>query len=135
MDGYYFLKNAGYDEEYYNIRLTHSYLNNDDTCTAGGIPNDIPFRTKFIKIHSYMIYEKIISLCDIMCTDKFLTLEGRLIELMIRRGIHENTLYHIPEAKKLKNEFDKMLGYNLYKLFPEFTICNLFSFLKKYYGI
>lgn len=54
-----------------------------------------------------------------MCTDKFLILEGRLIELMIRRGIHENTLYHIPEAKKLKNEFDKMLGYNLYKLFPD----------------
>lgn len=70
------------------------------------------------------IYEKIICLCDITCKDKFLTLEGRLIELIIRRGVDENTVYHIKETKKLKNEFDKMLGYNLYHLFKD-AIYNL----------
>ena len=29
MRGYEYLKNKGYDEEYANICLTHSYLNND----------------------------------------------------------------------------------------------------------
>lgn len=36
MNGYYYLKEAGYDEEYANISLVHSYLNNDINCTAGG---------------------------------------------------------------------------------------------------
>lgn len=34
MRGYEYLKNKGYDEEYANICLTHSYLNNDVTCSA-----------------------------------------------------------------------------------------------------
>ena len=29
------LKELGYDDEYANICLTHSYLNNDVYCTAG----------------------------------------------------------------------------------------------------
>ena len=56
LGGYYYLKNLGYDEEYYNICLTHSYLNNDVDCTGGGHPRDIPFRTNFIKNHEYTIY-------------------------------------------------------------------------------
>ena len=53
----YVLKELGYDEEYYNICLTHSYLNNDIVCTAGGVPNpkNNPFLTDFIKKHEYTI--------------------------------------------------------------------------------
>jgi len=119
MNGYTYIKELGYDDEYANICLTHSYLNNDVYCTAGGIPSDIPFRTNFIKNHEYTIYEKIINLCDLMCTSVNLTLEKRLIDIMRRRGVHENTVYHIKEAQKLKDEFDKMLGYNVYNLFPD----------------
>ena len=39
MRGYEYLKNKGYDEEYASICLTHSYLNNDILCTAGGVPD------------------------------------------------------------------------------------------------
>ena len=119
MNGYNYLKDLGYDEEFANICLTHSYLNNDINCTAGGIPKDIPFRTQFIKNHEYTIYEKIINLCDLMCTSVNLTLEKRLIDIMIRRGVHENTVYHIKEAQKLKQEIDNMLGFNVYNLFPD----------------
>ncbi len=61
MNGYNYLKEKGYDEEYCNICLTHSYLNNDIICTAGGVPNpDVnPFLTNFIKNHEYSIEEKI----------------------------------------------------------------------------
>ena len=69
MNGYNYIKELGYDDEYANICLTHSYLNNDVYCTAGGIPRDIPFRTEFIKNHEYTVYEKLINLCDLMCTD------------------------------------------------------------------
>ena len=118
MNGYYYLKELGYDDEYANVCLTHSYLNNDVNCTAGGIPRNIPFRTEFIKNHEYTIYEKIINLCDLMCTDIIMTVDKRLIDLIIRRGAHENTQYHIKETYKLKQYIDEQLGFNLYDLFP-----------------
>lgn len=119
MNGYNYLKQLGYDEEYYNICLTHSYLNNDVYCTAGAIPEEIPFRTEFIKNHNYTIYEKIINLCDLMCTSKTLTVDKRLIDIFTRRGTYENTQYHIKETYKLKKYFDDLLQDDVYNLFPE----------------
>ena len=123
MRGYEYLKNKGYDEEYCNICLTHSYLNNDINCTAGGIPNfdKQSFVSEFIKNHKYTIEEKIINLCDLMCSPKgkVFTVDKRLIDIMIRRGAYSNTQYHIKETYKLKDYFDNLLGFNLYDLFPE----------------
>lgn len=118
MNGYYYLKELDYDDEYANICITHSYLNNDVNCTAGGFPKDIPFRTEFIKNHEYTIYEKIINLCDLMCTDTLMTVDKRLIDLIIRKGAHGNTQYHVKETYKLKQYIDEQLGFNLYDLFP-----------------
>lgn len=119
INGYNYLKDKGYDLEYANICLTHSYLNNDVICTAGGIPKNIPFRINFIKNHKYTLEEKIINLCDLMCTSKVFTIDKRLIDIIIRRGAYSNTQYHVKETYKLKEYFDKLLGYNLYDLFPE----------------
>lgn len=123
MRGYEYLKNKGYDEEYANICLTHSYLNNDILCTAGSIPDKEknPFLTDFIKNHEYTIEEKLINLCDLMCPqgNKVFTIDKRLIDIMIRRGAYSNTQYHIKETYKLKQYFDNLLEYNLYDLFPE----------------
>ena len=117
MEGYNLVKELGYSDEYANICLTHSYLNNDVNCTQGN-PTDIPFRTNFIKNHEYTIYEKIINLCDLMCMKKVVTLEKRLINVIVRRP-NSNIHYHVTEAVKLKKYFDNLLGYNLYNLFPE----------------
>ncbi|MEG2620915.1 MAG: HDIG domain-containing protein [Bacilli bacterium] len=119
LNGYNYLKELGYGEKYYSVCLTHSYLNNDVYCTAGGIPSDSTFRTEFIKNHEYTIYEKIINLCDLMCTDKNLTVDKRLIDIITRRGVYENTQYHVKESYKLKNYFDELLGFNVYDLFPK----------------
>lgn len=119
MNGYRYLKELGVDDEFANICLTHSYLNNDIYCTAGGIPEDIPFRTKFIKNHEYTIYEKIINLCDLMCTNVIMTVEKRLIDIMTRRGVYKNTQYHLTETFRLKSFIDEKLGFNVYNLFPE----------------
>ena len=118
INGYKYLKELGYDDEYANVCLTHSYLNNDVNCTAGGIPRNIPFRTEFIKNHEYTIYEKIINLCDLMCTDTIMTVDKRLIDLITRKGVYENTQYHIKETYKLKQYIDEQLGFNVYDLFP-----------------
>ena len=122
--GYNYLKDKGYDEEYYNVCITHSYLNNDIICTGARVPNpdDEPFVAEFIKTHKYTIEEKIINLCDLMCPqggEKVFTIDKRLIDIIIRRGAYSNTQYHVKETYKLKEYFDSLLGYNLYNLFPE----------------
>ncbi len=123
LRGYNYLKDKGYDEEYCNICITHSYLNNDIICTAGGVPNpqDKRFIAEFVKTHKYTIEEKLINLCDLMCPEgrKVFTIDKRLIDLIIRKGAYSNTQYHIKETYKLKEYFDNLLGYNLYGLFPE----------------
>ena len=47
INGFNYMKEQGYDEEYYNICITHSYLNNDINCVAGGVknPDEDPFIT------------------------------------------------------------------------------------------
>ena len=123
ISGYNYLKDRGYDEEYYNVCITHSYLNNDIVCTAGGVPNpeDKPFIAEFVKKHEYTIEEKLINLCDLMCPPggRVFSVDKRLIDLIIRKGAYSNTQYHVKETYKLKEYFDNLLGYNLYNLFPE----------------
>lgn len=120
MQGYKYIKSLGYDDEYANICLTHSYLNNDINCVAAEMHSkDINFIEDFITKHEYTIYDKLITLCDLLSTKVNVTIEKRLIDIYDRRGIHKNTVYHLREAQKLKKEFDEMLGYSVYKLFPE----------------
>ena len=123
INGYNYMKEQGYDEDYCNICITHSYLNNDINCVAGGVKNlyENPFITDFVKNHKYSIEERIINLCDLMCPPggKVYTIDKRLIDLILRKGAHSNTQYHVTETYKLKAYFDNLLGYNLYDLFPE----------------
>ncbi len=122
--GYRYLKELGYDEIYAGICLKHSFLNNDIDCLS----NDRDETDKedkdylFIKdyiANDYTICDKIINLCDLMCTTKVETLEKRMIDLLLRHGVYKQTHYHLKEVFKLKNYFDNLLGYNLYHLFPE----------------
>lgn len=80
---------------------------------------DINFIEDFITKHEYTIYDKLITLSDLLSTKVNVTLEKRLIDIYDRRGIHKNTVYNLRAAQKLKKEFDEMLGYSVYKLFPE----------------
>ena len=124
INGYNYIKELGYDEEYAGICIKHSFLNNDIDC----ISNDRDETDKtnpnynFVKDYisnEYSIEEKIINLCDLMCTTKTLTVEKRMIDLLLRHGVFKKTHYHIEETMKLKEYFDNLLGYNLYDLFPE----------------
>ena len=54
-----------------------------------------------------------------MCTTKILTIDKRLIDIVLKKGVFSNTQYHVEETYKLKEYFDNLIGYNLYDLFPE----------------
>lgn len=122
--GYNYIKSLGYDEEYAGICVKHSFLNNDIDClsndrdeTDKNNPN-YEFVKEYIKAE-YTIYEKIINLCDLMCTTRVQTVDKRMIDLLLRHGVFAKTHYHIEETCKLKKYFDDLLGHNLYDLFPE----------------
>lgn len=124
INGYNYLKSLGYDEDYAGICIKHSFLNNDIDCIANDRdetdrtnPN-FQFFKDYIK-KDYTIYEKIINLCDLMCTQKISTIDKRIINILLRHGAHAKTQYHLEQAYKLKEYFDNLLGYNLYNLFPE----------------
>ena len=124
IKGYEYIKSLGYDEEYAGICIKHSFLNNDIDCISNDRdetdkqnPN-YNFVKEYIK-EEYSIYEKIINLCDLMCTTKVLTVDKRMMDLLVRHGVYTKTHYHIEETLKLKKYFDDLLGYNLYDLFPE----------------
>lgn len=124
IKGYEYLKALDYDEDCAGICLKHSFLNNDIDCIANdrdktdrNHPN-YAFVKNYIK-QEYTIYEKIINLCDLMCTSKILTVDKRMMDLLLRHGVHAKTHYHLQETLQLKEFFDNLLGYNLYDLFPE----------------
>lgn len=124
IKGYEYIKLLGYDENYAGICIKHSFLNNDIDCISND--RDETDRTnphfEFVKNYiknEYTIYEKIINLCDLMCTTKVLTIDKRGMDLLLRHGVYAKTHYHIKETYKLKEYFDNLLGYNLYDLFPE----------------
>lgn len=126
ISGYNYILKLGYDKEYASICITHSFLNNDINCVAGGVISKDTYKYDFMKEyvenHEYTIYEKIINLCDLMCKYNNMTLEKRIVEIMLRRGCHENTVYHIEEAQKVKQEIDEMLGCSVYSLFDDIEI-------------
>ena len=124
INGYNYIKELGYDEEYAGICIKHSFLNNDIDCISNDrdetdkSDSNYDFVKEYIR-KQFSLEEKIINLCDLMCTNKTLTVEKRGIDLILRHGIFKKTYYHIEETMKLKEFFDNLLGYNLYDLFPE----------------
>jgi putative nucleotidyltransferase with HDIG domain len=122
IDGFYYLQEKGIDEQDAFICLTHSFINGDYTCQAGGIPEKHPLRCEVLQAHEYNMYEHIINLCDLMCLFNTMTVEKRLIDLLTRKGIHENTHYHLMETLKLKKKIEDLLGHDLYDLFPDIEI-------------
>lgn len=121
--GYIFLRQRGYAPEFCHVCLTHSYLGGDVNCTAAPITTPVETRkiASFLKTHHYTLPERIVNLCDLMVPPNGLvvTVEKRLIDLINRYGPWEHTQYHLREALRLKAEFDAMLGFNLYDLFPD----------------
>lgn len=123
INGYNYIKKLGYDEQYASICIKHSFLNNDIDCISNNRDETdksnpyYNFVKEYIK-NEYSIEEKIINLCDLMCTTKTLTVEKRMIDLLLRHGVFAKTHYHLEQTMKLKEYFDNLLGYNLYELIP-----------------
>lgn len=122
MEGYNYLKKLGYENEA-NICLTHSFIDNNINLTAGGGPDNhdaYEFINNFLITKELTIYDNIVQLCDLFClANGFTTVENRLLDIYSRKGIYTNTQDHFDATLELKNRIERMMGCNLYDLFPE----------------
>ncbi len=121
VNGYHYLKDHGYPEEYYNVCMVHHFINNDPNCTFSTIPDPVIDKemVDFLKTHQFTFEEKLIALCDAMCITEVTTLDKRITDVLVRHGTNPHTGERIRITKALKQDIDHLLGYNLYELFPE----------------
>lgn len=122
IEGYLYLLNMGYpDIARYSI--THSFINNVIFSTAGGGPKDLEsfnFIKKYLDSIEINIYDNIVQLCDLFCLETgFTTFEKRILDISQRKGVFSNSLEHFNNIMYLKDKIEKMMGKEIYSLFPE----------------
>lgn len=122
IEGYHYVKHEGYND-YAGICLTHSFIDNDITMTAGGgpdTPKKYEFINEYLTTHQCTIYDNIIQMCDLFCSELgFTTIENRLLDITKRKGVYPNSLAHFHKTIELRERLEKQMGCNLYDLFPE----------------
>lgn len=128
LEGYKYMINSGFKDEA-KICLTHSFINNDINLTAGGGPKNVEVYERinnFLNKNEPTIYDNIIQLCDLFCTEKgFTTIEKRLLDISKRKGIYDNSKEHFEKALELKEKIETLMGCNLYSLFPDISVDEL----------
>lgn len=71
--------------------------------------SDFAYYKQLIQNHENTIQEEIIQLCDLMCTSNGVVgMEKRLIDLLLRKGVHKHTEEHLRAAMSLKQKFESM---------------------------
>ena len=135
IEGYNYLKENGYEEEG-RICLTHSFIDNDIYQTAGGRPEILEtykIIKEYLKDKEPNIYDNIIQMCDLFCSEKgYTTIEKRLLDITKRKGVYQNSKSHLEKTFELKERLEKMMGCSLYDLFPEIKEEDLNSQEKDY---
>lgn len=122
IEGYKYMVNKGHKEDA-AICLTHSFIDNDITMTAGGgpdTPEKYEYINNFLQQTPCTIYDNIVQMSDLFCSETgFTTMENRLLDITKRKGIYPNSLAHFNKAIELKERLERQMGCGLYDLFPE----------------
>lgn len=122
--GYEYMINNGYFNEARSC-LTHSFIDNNIYYAAGGLPQGqdrFDYMNNFLLSTELTIYDNIVQMCDLFCLETgFTTIEKRLLDITLRKGVYSNSSLHFDKTMELKGRFEKMLGCSLYDLFPEIS--------------
>ena len=131
-DGYVYLKEIGY-EDFGRYCLSHSYVvknvrNIPGICDLN--EEEDKFVATYLNEIEYNLYDKIIQLADAIALPNGLTnIERRLIDVYLRYGVNNNTVDNWKGYYKIQEEIEEILGFSIYKLFPE--VKNIDNFLIK----
>jgi hypothetical protein len=128
--GYKFMKERGYDD-IAKICLTHSFPYKDFWAYQGEIDcttDEINYLKEELEKAEYNDYDKLIQLCDGICLPEGITLiEVRIVDVVRRYGFNEKTLNKWNTMFEIKKHFDKKCNKNIYELFKEEIIENIFA--------
>ena len=123
--GYKYMISEGYPDEARSC-LTHSFIDNNIYYTAGGLPQGqdrFDYMNSFLQNTELTIYDNIVQLCDLFCLETgFTTIERRLLDITIRKGVFDNSELHLEKTMELKSRLEEMMGCSLYELFPEIDL-------------
>ncbi len=138
IDGYNYLKIKGY-EKLARICITHCFPNKNINANIGiweRTENELKFIELFLENCEYNDYDRLIQLCDcITMEDKYVLIEKRLIEVVLRYNLKNQVPLGIPVLQKwqkyleLKEYFSNMIGGSIYNLLPN-VIENSFGKIK-----
>lgn len=114
LQGYYFLKEQGY-EDAARVCLTHSFPVQDVKSVTGlwdCTKEDYIFLEQYLASCNYNYYDKLIQFCDNIATsDGIVALEVRLVDIVMRYGFDtQNTIKRWQRCFELKRELEAIMG-------------------------
>ena len=119
--GYEFMMKKGY-KDIAKICISHSFPYKDIKAYGGSDMNcndeELAFINSFLAETEYDDYDKLIQLCDCMAGAQIVTLEKRILSVIMRHGFSSPALIKKYETWfEIKDYFDKLCGINIYNLF------------------
>ena len=129
--GYELMMEKGY-EAIARICLSHSFPLQDIKAYGGSDMNctdeEIAFITAFLSETVYDDYDKLIQLCDTLgAAQGVCLLDKRMLNVVMRHGFKELTIKKWESYFALKDYFDKKCNENIYNLFRDEIIENIFG--------
>ncbi|MCL1947846.1 MAG: HD domain-containing protein [Chitinivibrionia bacterium] len=128
--GYILMKEKGY-ENIAKICLTHSFPDKNIKSFYGNIDctsEEIDFLENELKKIEYDDYDKLIQLCDALCTAEGITLiEIRIVDVAKRYGFNEYTQNKWNAFFDIKNYFENKYKINIYGIFKKEIIESIFK--------
>jgi putative nucleotidyltransferase with HDIG domain len=114
------------------ICLTHSFSLQDIKAFSSSWihcdDREMAFITQFLADAVYNDYDKLIQLCDALASAQSVVLmEKRLLDVVRRHGVREYTVAKWESTFALKAYFDEMCGMNIYDLFKDEIVKDIFG--------
>jgi len=121
--GYELMRRKGYPA-IAEICLSHSFALQDIRAYGGGAndctPEELAVLETYLSTAVYNEYDRLIQLCDSMCSAQGVCLiDVRLLDVTRRYGFHPLTLADWEAVFALKHHFDALCGKNIYGLFED----------------
>lgn len=130
IEGYKYLDNLGYPD-IARYALTHSFIDNKISNTAGGVPKDkesYDFIKNYLDNIELNIYDNIVQLCDLFCLETgYTTFEKRLLDITKRKGVFPNSWEHFKSIMELRDRIESMMDVSIYDLFSQIRQADLDS--------
>jgi hypothetical protein len=119
LDGYYFLRQQGFDDVA-KICITHVFPLKQINSVAGKwdcTKQELDFLANYLSGITFDEYDRLIQLCDaIALPSGFCLVEKRLMDVALRHGVNEFSVPRWKAFLEIQKEFEGAIGQSIYKV-------------------